>query len=71
MFDNNFKEAEEYLRYAFEKCDRDSKVNKRLILIYLVPGNSLLFSPFSNLSQPNNSEDVARADAKRVTTKEV
>ena len=43
MFDNNFKEAEEYLKYAFEKCDRDSKVNKRLILIYLVPGkfNSL------------------------------
>ena len=43
MFDNNFKEAEEYLRYAFEKCDRDSKVNKRLILIYLVPGKSLPF----------------------------
>ena len=42
MFDNNFKEAEEYLRYAFEKCDRDSKVNKRLILIYLVPGISFL-----------------------------
>jgi len=42
MFDNNFKEAEEYLRYAFEKCDRESKVNKRLILIYLVPVKMLL-----------------------------
>ena len=45
MFDNNFKEAEEYLRYAFEKCDRDNKVNKRLILIYLVPGT--LINPVS------------------------
>merc|ERR1719193_3038691 len=42
MFDNNFKEAEEYLRYAFEKCDRDSKVNKKLVLIYLIPVKMLL-----------------------------
>jgi len=42
MFDNNFKEAEEYLRYAFEKCDRNVKSNKRLILIYLIPVMMLL-----------------------------
>merc|ERR1712098_718636 len=42
MFDNNFKEAEEYLRYAFEKCDRDVKSNKRSILIYLIPVKMLL-----------------------------
>lgn len=42
MFDNNFKEAEEYLRYAFEKCDRDVKNNKRSILIYLIPVKMLL-----------------------------
>lgn len=42
MFDNNFKEAEEYLRYAFEHCDMRKKGNKRLILIYLVPVKMLL-----------------------------
>jgi len=42
MFDDNFKEAEEYLRYAFEKCDRSRKKNKRLILIYLIPVKMLL-----------------------------
>ena len=41
MFDNNLKEAEEYLRYSFEHCHRDSLDNKKLILIYLIPGNTL------------------------------
>ena len=62
MFDNNFKEAEEYLRYAFEKCDRDSKVNKRLILIYLIPGIleflKTFYRPCCIISQ-----DVAGTDA--------
>merc|ERR1719474_324225 len=42
MFDYNFKEAEEYLRYAFEKCDQKKKKNKRLILIYLIPVKMLI-----------------------------
>jgi len=42
MFDNNFKEAEEYLQYAFEKCDRDVRNNKRSILRYLIPVKMLL-----------------------------
>ena len=42
MFDNNLKEAEEYLRYAFEHCHRDSVKNKRQTLIYLVPVKMLL-----------------------------
>ena len=42
MFDNQLKEAEEYLRYSFEHCNRDCRENKRLILIYLVPVKMLL-----------------------------
>jgi len=42
MFDNNFKEAEEYLSYAFQKCDVTVRSNKRLILIYLIPVKMLL-----------------------------
>ena len=29
MFDNNFKEAEEYLKFAFEHCHIKSRANKR------------------------------------------
>eukprot|EP00088_Acartia_fossae_P047751 TRINITY_DN5185_c0_g1_i5.p1 TRINITY_DN5185_c0_g1~~TRINITY_DN5185_c0_g1_i5.p1 ORF type:complete len:409 (-),score=81.85 TRINITY_DN5185_c0_g1_i5:484-1683(-) len=42
MFDYNFQEAEEYLRYAFEHCEARRKRNKRLILMYLVPVKMLL-----------------------------
>jgi len=42
MFDNDLKEAEEYLRYSFEHCHRESLGNKRLILIYLIPVKMLL-----------------------------
>lgn len=37
MFDNDFPNAERYLRFAFEHCHRDCKRNKRSILIYLIP----------------------------------
>jgi len=37
MFDNSFKEAEEYLQYAFETCDRDVRENKRSILRHGTP----------------------------------
>ena len=42
MFDNNFKAAEEYLTYAFERCHVKSRSNKRSILIYLIPVKMLL-----------------------------
>ncbi|RUS89997.1 hypothetical protein EGW08_002264 [Elysia chlorotica] len=44
MFDSDYKSAEEYLKFAFEKCHRDSHKNKRLILIYLIPVKMLLGS---------------------------
>uniref|UniRef100_A0A1E1XSS8 PCI domain-containing protein 2 homolog n=1 Tax=Amblyomma sculptum TaxID=1581419 RepID=A0A1E1XSS8_AMBSC len=42
MFDSDFKNAEEYLTFAFLRCDKDSVRNKRLILIYLIPVKMLL-----------------------------
>uniref|UniRef100_A0A8V0YPI7 PCI domain containing 2 n=1 Tax=Gallus gallus TaxID=9031 RepID=A0A8V0YPI7_CHICK len=36
MFDSDFKQAEEYLSFAFEHCHRSSQKNKRMILIYLL-----------------------------------
>ncbi|XP_065177712.1 PCI domain-containing protein 2-like [Sycon ciliatum] len=37
LFDGSNKEATENLRFAFERCHRDNKRNKRLVLIFLVP----------------------------------
>ncbi|KAM7111204.1 PCI domain-containing protein 2 isoform 10-T10 [Molossus nigricans] len=42
MFDSDFKQAEEYLSFAFEHCHRLSQKNKRMILIYLLPVKMLL-----------------------------
>uniref|UniRef100_T1J4S1 CSN12-like protein n=1 Tax=Strigamia maritima TaxID=126957 RepID=T1J4S1_STRMM len=42
MFDSDFKNADEYLTYALQRCHRDCKNNKRLILIYLIPVKMLL-----------------------------
>ncbi|KAK7484463.1 hypothetical protein BaRGS_00024348 [Batillaria attramentaria] len=42
MFDSDFKAAEEYLTFAFTHCHRNSKKNKRFILIYLIPVKMLL-----------------------------
>lgn len=42
MFDSDYKSADEYLSFAFEKCHRLSTKNKRLILIYLIPVKMLL-----------------------------
>ena len=36
--------AEEHLSYAFQRCHRDAKQNKRLILLYLLPVKMLLVS---------------------------
>ncbi|KAK7805738.1 hypothetical protein U0070_010959 [Myodes glareolus] len=44
MFDSDFKQAEEYLSFAFEHCHRSSQKNKRMILIYLLPVKMLLVS---------------------------
>ena len=40
MFDNDIKGADQYLGYAFQKCDISMKKNKRMILIYLIPGGT-------------------------------
>ncbi|NWS59490.1 PCID2 protein, partial [Chunga burmeisteri] len=42
MFDSDFKQAEEYLSFAFEHCHHSSQKNKRMILIYLLPVKMLL-----------------------------
>ncbi|EPQ19060.1 PCI domain-containing protein 2 [Myotis brandtii] len=42
MFDSDFKQAEEYLSFAFEHCHCLSQKNKRMILIYLLPVKMLL-----------------------------
>jgi len=42
MFDSDYKSADEYLTFAFQKCHSESSKNKRLILIYLIPVKMLL-----------------------------
>uniref|UniRef100_UPI0035902A60 PCI domain-containing protein 2 isoform X2 n=1 Tax=Myxine glutinosa TaxID=7769 RepID=UPI0035902A60 len=42
MFDSDFKQAEDYLSFAFAHCHRDSQKNKRMVLIYLLPVKMLL-----------------------------
>lgn len=42
MFDSDFKAADEYLTFAFERCHVSSSKNKRAILIYLIPVKMLL-----------------------------
>lgn len=42
MFDSDFKSAEEYLSFAFQRCHVRARKNKRLILIYLLPVKMLL-----------------------------
>lgn len=52
MFDSDYRSANEYLTYAFQKCHRSSIKNKRLILTYLVPVKMLLgFMPSQHLLQ--------------------
>lgn len=42
MFDSDFKSAETYLSFAFSRCHKSCKQNKRLILMYLLPVKMLL-----------------------------
>ncbi|XP_014251608.1 PCI domain-containing protein 2 [Cimex lectularius] len=42
MFDSDYKLANESLTFAFQKCHKQSKRNKHLILIYLIPLKILL-----------------------------
>jgi len=42
MFDSEFRLAEENLSYAFQRCHKNSRRNKQLILIYLIPVKMLL-----------------------------
>ena len=49
MFENEFKAADEYLTFAFERCHRSSRANKRLILISLLPVKMLMVSDKTSL----------------------
>ncbi|CAH2105479.1 unnamed protein product [Euphydryas editha] len=52
MFDSDYRMADEYLSFAFQKCHRRSHKNKRLILTYLIPVKMLLgYMPTRNLLQ--------------------
>lgn len=42
MFDSDYKSADEFLSFAFQKCPKKFYKNKRLILIYLAPVKMLL-----------------------------
>jgi hypothetical protein len=42
IFDSDFKAADENLTFAFERCHRAAKRNKRRILTYLIPVKMLL-----------------------------
>ncbi|CAB3257834.1 unnamed protein product [Arctia plantaginis] len=42
MFDSDYRSADEYLSFAFQKCHKDSVKNKQRILTYLVPVKMLL-----------------------------
>ncbi|XP_076339110.1 PCI domain-containing protein 2 isoform X2 [Tachypleus tridentatus] len=42
MFESDFKSAEEYLTFSFQRCHKKATRNKRLILIYLIPVKMLL-----------------------------
>ncbi|PSN41832.1 hypothetical protein C0J52_14506 [Blattella germanica] len=42
MFDSDYKLADEFLTFAFQRCHKTCWRNKRLILIYLIPVKMLL-----------------------------
>ncbi|CAG0894758.1 unnamed protein product [Cyprideis torosa] len=42
MFDSNYKQADEYLSYAFIHCHKSCTKNKRLILLHLIPVKLIL-----------------------------
>ncbi|XP_047497572.1 PCI domain-containing protein 2-like [Penaeus chinensis] len=42
MFDSDFKSADATLSFAFQRCHKGSRKNKRRILIYLIPVKMLL-----------------------------
>nr|SVE93014.1 EOG090X06A5 [Moina brachiata] len=42
IFESDFKSAEKYLTFAFERCHRNCRTNKRLVLIYLIPVKMIL-----------------------------
>ncbi|XP_022647260.1 PCI domain-containing protein 2-like [Varroa jacobsoni] len=50
VFDNELKEANDYLSFAFNNCHPEAKTNIRQILIYLIPVKMLLgFQPSTAL----------------------
>ncbi|CAH3024806.1 unnamed protein product [Porites evermanni] len=65
MFDSDFKAADEFLTFAFQRCHRSSSKNKRAILVYLIPVKMLLgYMPNEQLLYKYNLTqflDVVRA----------
>lgn len=50
MFDGDFKNADECLSFAFQRCHKRSPKNKRSCLLYLVPVKMILVSIFSYIN---------------------
>lgn len=75
MFDGDFKKADEYLSFAFERCHRASRKNKRLILQFLVPVKMLLgqmpkktlLRKYDLLAFEEVSSSVCAGDIRRLT----
>lgn len=75
MFDSEYRLAEESLSFAFQRCHRASKKNKKLILIYLIPVKMLLgqmpkqsllkkydLTAFADVARGVKSGDLRRLD---------
>lgn len=65
MFDSNYKEADNLLSFSFRNCHPDSRKNKRLILIFLIPVKMLIgVMPTTHLLRQHDLmqfEEVVRA----------
>lgn len=75
MFDSEYRLAEESLSFAFHRCHKASKKNKKLVLIYLIPVKMLLgqmpkqsllkkydLSAFTDVARGVKSGDLQRLD---------
>lgn len=75
MFDSEYRLAEESLSFAFLRCHKGSRRNKKLILIYLIPVKMLLgqmpkmsllkkydLTAFADVAQGVKSGDMRRLD---------
>lgn len=55
VFDNDLREADEYLSFAFNNCPPEANANLRQILVYLIPVKMLLgYQPSAELLQTHD-----------------